>query len=90
MRTGERLNGTWGITDTVDCINAARYLAAEGEVDAERLLIRGGSAGGYTTLCALTFHDDFAAGASYFGITDLEPFARPAGRTSSSRATSTR
>lgn len=75
----ERLNGTWGITDTIDCINAARYLAAEGEIDGDRLLITGGSAGGYTTLCALTFHDDFAAGASHFGISDLEPFAQPGG-----------
>jgi dipeptidyl aminopeptidase/acylaminoacyl peptidase len=75
----QRLNGTWGITDTMDCINAARFLASEGEVDGGRLLIRGGSAGGYTTLCALTFHDDFAAGASYYGISDLEPFALPGG-----------
>lgn len=75
----QRLNGTWGITDTNDCINAARFLASQGEVDGERLLIRGGSAGGYTTLCALTFHDDFAAGASYYGIADLEPFALPGG-----------
>ena len=71
----QRLNGTWGITDTKDCVNAARFLAERGEVDGDRLLIRGGSAGGYTTLCALTFHDDFAAGASYYGIGDLEPFA---------------
>jgi dipeptidyl aminopeptidase/acylaminoacyl peptidase len=70
----ERLNGTWGLTDTHDCINAAKYLADRGEVDGSRLLIRGGSAGGYTTLCALTFHDEFAAGASYFGLSDLEPF----------------
>ncbi len=70
-----RLNGMWGIVDTMDCLNAVRYLAAEGLVDAERLLIRGGSAGGYTTLCALVFHDDFRAGASYYGIADLEPFA---------------
>jgi dipeptidyl aminopeptidase/acylaminoacyl peptidase len=70
----ERLNGTWGVVDTNDCINAARFLAAEGDVDGERLVIRGGSAGGYTTLCAVTFHDDFAAGASYFGLSDLEPF----------------
>ena len=58
----ERLNGTWGVTDTMDCINAARYLAAEGLVDGERLLITGGSAGGYTTLCALAFHDVFRGG----------------------------
>jgi dipeptidyl aminopeptidase/acylaminoacyl peptidase len=70
----ERLNGTWGLTDTHDCINAATYLRDRGEVDGSRLLIRGGSAGGYTTLCALTFHDEFAAGASYFGLSDLEPF----------------
>jgi dipeptidyl aminopeptidase/acylaminoacyl peptidase len=70
-----RLNGAWGVVDTMDCINAVRYLVAEGLVDAERLLIRGGSAGGYTTLCALVFHDDFRAGASYYGLADLEPFA---------------
>ena len=70
-----RLHGTWGVVDTMDCLNAARYLAAEGMVDGERLVIRGGSAGGYTTLCALVFHDDFAAGASYYGLADLEPFA---------------
>jgi dipeptidyl aminopeptidase/acylaminoacyl peptidase len=70
-----RLRGNWGVVDTADCINAARYPAAQGEVDGDRLVIRGGSAGGYTTLCALTFHDDFATGASYYGISDLEPFA---------------
>jgi len=71
----ERLYGQWGVVDTVDCINAAKHLAAEGLVDGSRLCVRGGSAGGYTTLCALTFHDDFAAGASYYGIADLVPFA---------------
>ncbi len=75
----ERLYGNWGVVDTADCINAARYLVDNGEVDGNRLLIAGGSAGGYTTLCALTFHDDFAAGASYYGISDLEPFAKPGG-----------
>lgn len=75
----KRLNGTWGVTDTMDCINAAKALVERGEADGDRLLIRGGSAGGYTTLCALTFHDEFAAGASYFGISDLEPFAAPGG-----------
>ena len=74
-----RLNGTWGVTDTFDCINAAKYLASEDLVDGARLLITGGSAGGYTTLCALTLHDDFHGGASYFGISDLEPFAQPGG-----------
>jgi dipeptidyl aminopeptidase/acylaminoacyl peptidase len=71
----ERLNGRWGIVDTEDCISAARYLAARGEVDGRRLAIRGGSAGGYTTLCALVFHDDFAAGASYYGVADCEALA---------------
>ncbi len=70
----DRLRGLWGVVDTADCINAAKFLAAQGLVDGKRLLIRGGSAGGYTTLCALTFHDDFAAGASYFGLSDLEVF----------------
>jgi len=54
----------------------ARALAAEGLVDSARLAISGGSAGGYTTLCALTFHDVFAAGASHYGIGDLEALAR--------------
>jgi dipeptidyl aminopeptidase/acylaminoacyl peptidase len=72
----QRLNGNWGIVDLRDCVNAARWLAADGEADADRLLIRGGSAGGYTTLRALTSEPDvFAAGASYYGIADLEPFA---------------
>lgn len=70
-----RLNGTWGIVDVEDCIAAARYLAEIGEVDGARLAIRGGSAGGYTTLCALVFHNDFAAGASYFGVADCETLA---------------
>jgi dipeptidyl aminopeptidase/acylaminoacyl peptidase len=69
----ERLNGEWGVVDLADCINAARYLADRGDVDPDRFLIHGGSAGGYTTICALTFTDVFAAGASYFGIADLEP-----------------
>jgi len=74
-RYRERLNGMWGIVDTDDCINAARYLAGHGEVDAQRLAIRGGSAGGYTTLCALVFHNDFAVGASYFGVADCAALA---------------
>jgi dipeptidyl aminopeptidase/acylaminoacyl peptidase len=72
----DRLKGRWGIVDTEDCINAARYLAAQGVVDGKRLAIRGGSAGGYTTLCALVFHDDFAAGASYYGVADCEALAQ--------------
>jgi dipeptidyl aminopeptidase/acylaminoacyl peptidase len=67
-----RLNGQWGIVDVGDCISAARYLVAQGAADADRLIIRGRSSGGYTTLAALTFHPDvFAAGASYYGIGDL-------------------
>ncbi len=72
----ERLNGNWGIVDVDDCVNAARYLVKQGEVDGERLAITGGSAGGYTTLCALTFRDTFKAGASYFGISNLEALAQ--------------
>jgi dipeptidyl aminopeptidase/acylaminoacyl peptidase len=68
----ERLNGQWGIVDVADCMNAARYLVSRGEADSTRLTIRGGSAGGFTTLCALTFHTLFRAGASYYGISDLE------------------
>jgi dipeptidyl aminopeptidase/acylaminoacyl peptidase len=71
----ERLNGQWGVVDLADCVNAARYLVDQGEVDPDRLLITGGSAGGYTTICALTFTDVFAAGTTYFGIADLEQFA---------------
>ncbi len=67
----KRLAGQWGVVDLDDCVNGAKYLAAQGLVDGDRLAIRGGSAGGYTTLCALTFRDGFKAGASYFGISDL-------------------
>ena len=70
------LDGRWGIADVEDCIAAARHLAATGRADPERLAIRGGSAGGYTTLCALTFHDCFKAGASWYGIGDLEALLR--------------
>ncbi|HKY04797.1 MAG TPA: prolyl oligopeptidase family serine peptidase, partial [Blastocatellia bacterium] len=68
----ERLNGQWGIVDVDDCINGALYMVEQGEADPDRLIIRGGSAGGYTTLAALTFRDVFKAGASYYGICDLE------------------
>ncbi|HEY8676168.1 MAG TPA: prolyl oligopeptidase family serine peptidase [Candidatus Dormibacteraeota bacterium] len=70
----QRLKGEWGVVDVDDCINAVRYLADRGDVDGRRALIRGGSAGGYTTLCALTFRDIFVGGASYFGISDLDLF----------------
>jgi dipeptidyl aminopeptidase/acylaminoacyl peptidase len=72
----ERLDGQWGVVDVDDCVNGARYLVERGEVDVERLIIRGGSAGGYTTLCALTFGDVFKAGASYYGIGDLEAMTK--------------
>lgn len=72
----DALQGNWGVADVDDSVNAARYLAEMGEVDGRRLAIRGGSAGGYTTLCALTFRDVFAAGASYYGIGDLETMTR--------------
>nr|MDQ3553720.1 prolyl oligopeptidase family serine peptidase [Chloroflexota bacterium] len=72
----QRLDGAWGIVDVEDCTHAALFLAAQGLVDADRLLIRGGSAGGYTTLRALTTGDTFAAGASHYGVGDLEALAR--------------
>lgn len=71
----ERLNSQWGIADVDDCLAAARYLIDQGRVDGKHLAISGGSAGGYTVLCALTFHDLFQAGASYYGISDLEALA---------------
>jgi dipeptidyl aminopeptidase/acylaminoacyl peptidase len=71
----EQLRGAWGVVDLDDCEAAARHLAAEGRVDPARLCIRGGSAGGYTTLAVLAFRDTFAAGASHFGVADLEALA---------------
>jgi dipeptidyl aminopeptidase/acylaminoacyl peptidase len=68
----ERLSGRWGVVDVDDCVNGAKYLAERGLVDGDRLAITGGSAGGYTTLCALTFRDAFKAGASHYGVSDLE------------------
>ncbi len=69
------LDGVWGIADVEDCVAAARYLASRGDVDGDRLMIRGGSAGGYTVLSALAFHNVFAAGASRYGVADLEALA---------------
>ncbi len=71
----DALRNAWGIADVEDCLAAARYLAAIGEVDGDRLVITGGSAGGYTTLAALAFGDVFSAGASYFGVADIELLA---------------
>lgn len=67
----ERLRGHWGIADVEDCVTAVNALVAAGEADGARLVIRGGSAGGWTTLCALVGAGTFAAGASYFGVADL-------------------
>lgn len=71
-----RLRDHWGVYDVEDCAGAARWLAAEGRVDPERCVIRGGSAGGFTTLACLAFTDVFAAGASHFGVADLAGLAR--------------
>jgi dipeptidyl aminopeptidase/acylaminoacyl peptidase len=72
----ERLKGQWGVVDVDDCVNGALYLAEKGLVDRNRLAIRGGSAGGFTTLAALAFRDVFKAGASHYGVSDLEALAR--------------
>ena len=72
----QRLNGQWGIVDTEDCVNGAKYAVEKFGIDPQRLIIRGGSAGGYTTLCALVFHDTFQAGASYYGVSDLAALAQ--------------
>lgn len=72
----ERLKGNWGVVDVDDCVNGARYLVERGAVDGERLMISGGSAGGYTTLCALVFRDTFKAGASHYGVSDVEALAK--------------
>ncbi len=72
----ERLYGTWGVVDVEDCIAAARHLAATGRADPDRLVVTGGSAGGYVVLASMAFHPTaFAAGVSYFGVSDLVPFA---------------
>ncbi len=72
----QRLHGAWGVVDVDDCVNGALHLVRCGQVDGNRLMISGGSAGGYTTLCALTFRDAFKCGASHYGIGDLEAMAR--------------
>jgi dipeptidyl aminopeptidase/acylaminoacyl peptidase len=71
----QRLDGQWGVVDVEDCVAVARHLAEIGRADPERLAIRGGSAGGYTTLCALAFSDTFAVGASHYGVSDLVALA---------------
>jgi dipeptidyl aminopeptidase/acylaminoacyl peptidase len=72
----ERLNGQWGIVDVDDCVNGVKYLIERGDIDAKRLAITGGSAGGYTTFSALTFRTIFTAGSSYYGVSDLEALVR--------------
>ena len=74
-RYRKSLYGKWGISDVQDCINGADFLARDGRVDKEKLAIRGSSAGGFTTLAALTFTNKFQVGASYYGISDLEALA---------------
>lgn len=74
-RYRELLHDRWGIADVEDCVAGAHWLAEQGRVDGRRLLIRGGSAGGYTTLMALVSTDVFAAGASYFGVSNAEALA---------------
>ncbi len=72
----KRLDGQWGVVDVDDCVNGASRLVRMGKVDGNRLIIRGGSASGYTTLCALTFRKVFKAGACYFGVSDAEMLAK--------------
>ena len=72
----ERLRGAWGVVDVQDCVACVRHLVAAGRADPNRVAIRGGSAGGYTTLAALTFTDVFKAGASHYGIGDLAALDR--------------
>ena len=66
-----RLRGQWGILDVADCVSGVKYLTEQGKIDPERVVITGGSAGGYTTLCALAFTDVFKAGCSSYGIGDI-------------------
>jgi dipeptidyl aminopeptidase/acylaminoacyl peptidase len=72
----DRLNSNWGIVDVDDCVNGALFLAEQGKVDRDRCVITGGSAGGYTTLAALTFRDFFRGGASHYGVSDPAALAR--------------
>jgi dipeptidyl aminopeptidase/acylaminoacyl peptidase len=72
----QRLEGNWGVIDVDDCVNGTRYLVERGLVDGNRITITGGSAGGYTTLRALTSRETFKAGSSHFGVSDLDTFAQ--------------
>ena len=70
-RFRNELRGQWGVVDVADCVAAATFLASAGRADGDRLVIRGGSAGGFTTLAALTTSDAFGAGCSLYGVADL-------------------
>jgi dipeptidyl aminopeptidase/acylaminoacyl peptidase len=72
----DALRGQWGVVEVEDCIAGALFLSNRDLVDRSRLCISGGSAGGYTSLAALTFHDVFAAGAIYYGVSDLSALLR--------------
>lgn len=72
----QSLRGAWGIKDAEDCVAAARQLVKQGLADLQRLAISGSSAGGFTVLCALAFHDCFKAGAVYYGLSELETAMR--------------
>ena len=71
-----RLRNSWGLADVEDCVAVARHLVTQKKVDKNKLAIKGGSAGGFTVLAALTFHDTFTAGASRYGIADLAILAK--------------
>jgi dipeptidyl aminopeptidase/acylaminoacyl peptidase len=75
-RYRDRLKGQWGVVDVQDCVKGAEALASQGLVDGKRMMITGGSAGGYTVLCALAFHKIFSGGASHYGVSDLEALTR--------------
>lgn len=72
----DRLNLNWGLVDVEDCVSAVEYLGSKGMIDSDRVAIRGGSAGGYTTLAGLVFTNTFKVGASYFGVSSLEALAK--------------
>jgi dipeptidyl aminopeptidase/acylaminoacyl peptidase len=72
----ERLKGSWGVVDIGDVVAGVKYLISAGRIDGNRAAIRGGSAGGFTVLATLAFHDVFKAGANYYGVSDLEALAR--------------
>jgi len=72
----ERLKRKWGIVDIDDCVNATKYLIKKKLVDPQKLIIKGGSAGGYTALAASAFRDMFQVATVYYGVSDLELLAK--------------